>query len=503
MRINGVSTATALAFAVGLLSNAGATVVPAQKGGTCLGTWDTATAEAMAGAKSKKPWTLNCGDGDPSCDADGTQNGMCVIGLSACVLQEGCQPEPLTKFKIAKGGAKKFVGLGIPANLANGSCGAPGTAALPLKGKKKNKPSKPITLKMTFKSASGGGKNVLKVRCVPGSIGVCPEREASGLPKQLTLTVPAGGTDLDTGWTGASHNFPVVVNSQLKFCLSNCDGQSDTTCDASGDTGANSLNGETFGAPLPLLSANTPVCVINEFQAGPVTGTFDLASGEAQAQVNLLSKVYLRSGLSDEVCPRCVVAGGNGDIGSTGRCSATATNSGAPCRVNGKGFVSAGSTSILQQYALSSDCRPTGDLVGSLDIKLPLTTGESRSPAQNKYCPGQTQDNGCSGQCNAECTGAACVTKDSQNRCIDDKGGISQLCCASDTTKPCYPTGNTPPEAIVRQGVPFDFSNSEQAGVLATNFCIASAGGIVSAVAGLPGPGAMLLPGLPEVINTQ
>jgi hypothetical protein len=280
MRINGVSTGTALAFAVGLLSNAGATVVPAQKGGTCLGTWDTATAEATMGKNAKKPWILDCGDGDPSCDADGVQNGTCVIGLSACVLQEGCQPEPLTKFKI-KGARKKFVGLGDPPNLANGSCGAPGTAALKLKGKKKNKPSKPATLKMIFKSASGGGKNVLKVRCVlPAANVVCPDRE-SGLPKQLTLTVPPEGTDLDTGFTGESHNFPVVDSSQLKFCLSNCDGQSDTSCDGSGDTGTDSLNGETFGAPLPLLSANTPVCVINEFQPGPVTGTFDLASGES------------------------------------------------------------------------------------------------------------------------------------------------------------------------------------------------------------------------------
>ena len=502
MRTIGLSTATALAFAAGLLSQAGATVVPAQKGGTCLGTWDTATATANPGNNAKKPWTLDCGDGDPSCDADGQPNGRCVIGVSACVLQEGCQLEPLTKFKVSKAATRKFVGLGIPVNLANADCGAPGTASLNLRGKRQDKPSKPVKLVMNFKSASGKGKNALKVRCIKAETGaVCPEREASGLPQQITLTVPPEGDDLDTGFTGESHNFPVVEGSQLRYCLSNCDGQSDQLCDATGDTGAGSLNGETFGAPLPLLSANTPVCVINRYMPGPITGSFDLATGVAQSQVNLLSEVYLRSGLTDEVCPRCVVSGGAGIIGSTGRCSATATNQGAPCRVNGLGFVSAGSAG-RQNYTLSSDCRPQGELVGSLDIPLPLTTGESRSEARADQCPGQTQDNLCgAGTCNAPCTGLACVRTNAQGQCIDDKGGISQVCCSGDTAKPCFPTGNNPPEAIVRQGSPL-IPGDPNGGVFAANFCVPAAGGIVSAVAGLPGPGALLLPAVAEVTNT-
>src|SRR5262249_17325095 len=46
----------------------------------------------------------------------------------------------------------------------------------------------------------------------------CPLRESPGLPYELTLTVPATGSDLDEGWTGISHNFPVPNGSTLHYC---------------------------------------------------------------------------------------------------------------------------------------------------------------------------------------------------------------------------------------------------------------------------------------------
>src|SRR5262249_13861748 len=81
----------------------------------------------------------------------------------------------------------------------------------------------------------------------------CPLRESPGLPSQITLTVPATGSDLDNGWTGTSHNFPIINGTTLRYCLSGCDGKTTFDCTGTGATGAGSINGATFGAPLPLL----------------------------------------------------------------------------------------------------------------------------------------------------------------------------------------------------------------------------------------------------------
>lgn len=505
MRIIRLSSVIGLAVAGGLLAQAHATVVPIQKGGAsvCSAVWDTGVATATAGGNPRQPWTLTCVDGDPDCDRDGAQNNSCTIEINGCVFTDdvaGCTPEPLTRLAFNGVVRNKLLGfLPVPTGSGLEVCGTPGRIVLPLR-KQGRRPSKKFALVANVRTASGKGKNVLRVQCTPPSgeeIFVCPDRENSGLPKQLTFTVPAEGDDLDTGFSGLSHNFPVVEGSQLKYCLTNCDGTADTTCDASGDTGANTLNGETFGAPLPLLSANTPVCVINRYQPGPVTGTFDLATGQGQSLVKLFSEVYLRSGLGDEVCPRC----GSGPVGSTGRCSGTATNANAPCRVNGLGRVESGSPG-RQDYSLSSDCNPSGELVGSLDIQLPMTTGTTPPVTGSNPCPGQTQNDNCGGSaCGAQCTGSACVNGPNPPNgvCIDAKGGISQLCCAGNTSLPCFPTGSG--GAIERTGSPV-VPGTPAGGVFAANFCIPAAGGIVSAVAGLPGPGALLLPAVAELTNT-
>src|SRR5207244_3845966 len=81
-----------------------------------------------------------------------------------------------------------------------------------------------------------------------------------------TVTVADKCTDVDNGWTGISHNFPVTPGSQLFLCVSGCDTSTNPNCTATGPIGAGSLNGVTFGPPLPLLAAQVPVCVLNRFQ---------------------------------------------------------------------------------------------------------------------------------------------------------------------------------------------------------------------------------------------
>src|SRR5262249_42718857 len=137
--------------------------------------------------------------------------------------------------------------------------------------------------------------------------GLCPPRESTGLPYELAFTVPATGSDLDDGWTGVSHNFPILNGSSLHYCLSGCDGRSTFECTGTAPPGAGSINGATFGAPLPLTAAGVPVCVVNRFQPGSLSGTFNIQTGADGLGspdgnlVPLFSDIYLRTTFP-EVC---------------------------------------------------------------------------------------------------------------------------------------------------------------------------------------------------------
>src|SRR5262245_58383205 len=463
MRISRPSTALALALSLAFWSQAHATIV-AGKGGNCAAIWDTSTATATPNPKGA---TLTCTDGDPTCDTDGQPNGTCNISLTACVgqISDSCPtPPPITgalKFKSLIGGVpKRNVVLGFVPPAA-GTCASAGMG-LALKRVPKNtskplkqfKPSKKVVLQLKSK----GFLNALTVQCVSAGGGnvpvtnVCaPRSDGANLPNQITLQVPSTGSDLDNGWTGSSHNFPIIQGSTLKYCLSNCDVTGDTLCDGSGTTGDGSLNGPTFGAPLPLLASGVPVCVINRYQEPTITSTFDLASGVGSGQINLFSDVYLTNN-SGEVCPRCnpdtAPSSPEDAIGKRGKCSSTArAGAGTACTIEGQVKVTLGAGN--QQYFLSSACIPAqSQNTASLDIRLPLTTGQAPPLVGPLPCPDsagpQTSDDACGagGTCTeGACTGSACVSG-SGTSCIDPKGGISQACCYNSQQTPCFgPSG--------------------------------------------------------------
>ena len=83
--------------------------------------------------------------------------------------------------------------------------------------------------------------------------------------------------------------------------------------------------------------------------------------------------------------------------------------------------------------------------------------------------------------------------------CIASKGGLSQNCCNSDTTKPCFPTAGG--GQIVRTGKPglpappFPDQTYPKTGnaVLTAVFCLPATGDhSIDATTG-PGPGALIL----------
>lgn len=489
----------ACCFAIAGVSRAQATVIGAQKGLACNATWNVSDDATVT--PGPKFTTVSCVDGT-ACDTDGATNGSCSIAIEACSLATdiaGCTPDAsLTKLVFPGGNSRKFPGLSAPSATAAG-CGATGTATLKLrkKGKKSSAPGKGI-VQIKTKATSGNGKNKIKVLCQPctdpngcsglpvnNACGFPCTRETPGLPAQLSMLVPETGSDLDNGNSGQSHNFPVVNGSSLNFCMSDCDGSTDMECNTCGLVGATTPNGPTFGAPLPLLTNNVPVCVVNRFARDRIDGTYNLATGEASALVNLLSDVYVVQPL-DSVCPRC---SGDGTIGSTGTCN-RGRNQGQPCTVNGLVNVVGSNPGF---YQLSSDCLPDGRPAGTLTIDLPLTTGVSRKDGSNP-CPGQTKDDECGGgTCTIDCSATPAP-----------KGGINQTCCSNNQTLPCFPSATDSGSAIVRTGNPSPLTpafpdpsspKTSSGGKMVAVFCEArTTDASVDILTGLPGPGAIILP---------
>ncbi len=464
--------------------------------------------------------SVSCADGDASCDGDGTANGVCVFKVALCPNQTdvaGCTPAPpLKKISVRP----KSVTIPSPADLSGTTCGAAGDVMVPLKKNGKKPGKRVIHVKATSSGKPKTDNDTLKLICNPGGgAQSCPAscKNAAGGPDEIDLLTADSGTDLDNGWTGISHNFPTPPRSFLKMCLSKCDASTNPVCDACAPVGAGSLNGPTFGPPLPLIAQSVPVCVINRYNGSP-TGTMNVQTGDVPAAtpltVSLLSDVHLT--LPTQVCPRCKGAGAPA-FGGAGTCDG-GPNASKACTIDSiLNVVQAEGSPV---YALSRDCPPDpGQLAGTLNINLKLTTDTS-TLSGSKPCTAQpggpqgvaVQDDNCHGSpCNATCTGAACTTQ-VNGQCIDSKGGISQLCCASSTVSPCFPSSAASGGAITRTGHADPpkpvwpdptYPKTSSGGVLVTTFCEgATTASTINSTAGLPGPGALILPGTQTLIKT-
>src|SRR5262249_61957891 len=109
--------------------------------------------------------------------------------------------------------------------------------------------------------ASAAAKRTLRcslaravVRCPANSAG--PDQ-----PNEIILSVASAGTDLDSGRSGPSQNFPTQANSKVQLCLDGCNATDDPDCTSTLNVGPNTFNKGTFGPPLPLFTAGIPVCV--------------------------------------------------------------------------------------------------------------------------------------------------------------------------------------------------------------------------------------------------
>jgi hypothetical protein len=485
----------------------------------------------VRGAAVTPPRVAECTDGDPNCDADGTVNDSCTFQVALCANQTNLAPDctppfpPTPLAKIGARGLAKRLGLPTPP-VGDSACGAFLNVDVPVKVRKNGQVKRPGVKKLAAFGVSPSkpkkDNDTVRLVCNPnqaagGIGGLCPvSPSGSDAPNAIRLTVADAGSDLDNGRNGLSHNFPIPANTKFQLCLTNCNATDDPNCDTSLTSGEGTFNGTTFGAPLPLFSAGVPVCVVNRWAATQGAGTANLMTGAIDGTLRLESDVFLTD--STDVCPRC----------ETGTCNG-GPNRGRPCTVDGQVFVAEAATAS-KLFHLSKDCPPPSDVkAGTLIINLPLTTGTStlaplpggsaatpcvRQPGEPAGLTPQPDVCPAGGTCTGTCGGLACATMGTDfvtglPVCIDEKGGVSQLCCSNAPTIPCFPTGPGSAGVVSREGkalVPQptwpDPTYPKTTSCTAANctvevgaFCEAATGSnTVDGITGLPGPGAIILP---------
>src|SRR5262245_44148632 len=266
--------------------------------GKCHGGW-------LAPAPNHGKTGIDCQDGDPGCDLDRVANGTCTVAVGACLHLDGvagCSASPIQRatVKAMPKRLAKDVPVPVPAPpptpVTAMTCGSDAVVTLPLELTRKavQKPSKRVTLKLTT-TASGKPKktsDTLKLRCVPNAgAGACGPNPAGG-PSELRLTTAGSGSDIDLGWTGDAHGLGIVPNATVRVCLAGCDATTNPGCtERESETAA--VNAPMLGAPLPLVAADVPICVVDRFGAPALSGfAANVASGTVTGTINLSADLY-------------------------------------------------------------------------------------------------------------------------------------------------------------------------------------------------------------------
>src|SRR5438067_2495597 len=182
----------------------------------CLAEWRVTNHRV---GPSRGARALDCEDGDPSCDADGVQNGSCTFDVSICTLQTdpmvpACVP-PTALTAMRNVSAR----LEVPTSLTRAGCGRATPVVAALHGRvrpiavetvpatlaaRRRRPSRRVSLRMTAMAAGMHDVNRLVLRCVPSSVcpePACPPNSFVGpfAPNELELDLNGFGSDLDLG----------------------------------------------------------------------------------------------------------------------------------------------------------------------------------------------------------------------------------------------------------------------------------------------------------------
>jgi hypothetical protein len=385
--------------------------------------------------------------------------------------------------------------------------------------------------------------------CVDDGDGPCAP--ATIIRKIHSKYLPSA-TSLSTGWSGSAHdvdvpdgtgetvdvvcdehceNCEISLNVQAGEPESNCRCTSDPlqTCTAingSDPTSCGSIDPTCrcyFGAPLPLSSGGTPVCVMNRIRQD-YGGTMDLRTGVWRDEIRLASVVYL--GLSTTApCPVCAGDPTPNDGVRGGTCSGGLGS--GPCDSNGV-HPTFGATSWDCLPATAGNISGTGLLISlnsstgsqSLTATLPCDT-PSGADCPCRVCSGNgglgcSSDAECAaagaGTCTAgqgagvvlnECDGFACsangqcTTGPVDTYCdgtVHPDGRGFEPCgtdsdCSNGATCSVVDLRRCFPDPITRTGDPDRYEP-----ITGSIFCIAATSNPpINLAAGLPGPGSLTL----------
>jgi len=375
-----------------------------------------------------------CTDGDARCDRDGIPDGVCRLDIRICAHVPGipgCRPRRIGDITVggfSRGGGPFTIPVPVTP-ISRERCGDFARVSVPLRRTGSGVKVGKARIKLVAVSRvlhPKKDKDKLDIRCVPNP-SPCIDVNCPG---ELDLTVASTGSDLDTGATGAGHNFSWPDGWKLGLALSGCNAIAYPLCTVTGPRGS------TFGPPLPLLSAGVPACVVDGFADPSIGGTANVLTGAIHATVNVSANVHLTSVV--QICPRCTGAA----VGDAGTCD-SGPNKGAPCTVEGIATVADASAGD-NTYSLSAGCPPEpGTLVAPVALTFPLVTGVSTllgpSPCSPPDGPPIPDDACGEGTCSdGICTDCASTTL--AGECIAHKGGVQQACCSNAPKLPCFPT---------------------------------------------------------------
>ena len=315
----------------------------------------------------------------------------------------------------------------------------------------------------------------------------------------------AGG--LYFGGAGVGIPLPAAIPDQAASIakLANCNAGAGTfnlTATTASDTGSNrdctsasvtnpeypGKPGCLFGPPLPIPNTNSPatsVCIVNRVSSD-ASGAGTCGNGGATLNIPLSSDIYL-TGPTDGLvpCPRCA-----GPVGSE-TCQA-GPNAGVACTPSD-------SASLGGAYPTSHDCPPaTGAFIGSLPIPFALTTGTQTKtsadlPAQQfvfcGFC-GQQFAPSFQGPPAVPCTADSQCTNPTFPKCRQRTSGAF---------------GQGPARTIIETGSPAGVCVDDaapHAANLVSVFCVPPTfNSTVDAAGDLPGPGAVSLTGVSQLIS--
>jgi hypothetical protein len=279
-----------------------------------------------------------------------------------------------------------------------------------------------------------------------------------------------------------------------------------------------------YGAPLPVTNSVTPAvstCVINTV-AQDALGSGQCVTGEVSTNIPLSSAISLTG---DSLPKRCSYGSANDNAGRKcnmdpdcpggGTCVADSAAI-QPCPIcnpttlkcNGGTNDVVGNAPVAcvpgtlnstgDAYPTSHDCPPSGIPLGSLAIPYALTTGTASDtavnlPGQNRVFCGFCFDNTTTFAfenpafpCESD---AECASQGAFTTCKQSNGGAFANGAATTITETGTPSGDLTDLA-------------SHPGVLVSVFCIPPTySSIVDPSAGLPGPGAVSLPGSAQLFG--